>query len=237
MFLFVQAVWSACLPLKGSQKLTKQLFSDAGSGIVFHLNGKVVLNGNLVPKGAIYLPAQSTSDMLEISPGAQFAGIRFQPGVGYELFGEHYQKPTFLSEQMDQEYKFNDLNSALSIMSENTDRVAYIESWLQTDFKQHYGIPKPFEKALQALNQDTPIIELADQVNLGLRQIERQFKQWLNMTPKEYQRLRRVKKAAELIRTNAGLSLVEIAIECGFSDQAHMTREFKIFAQTTPKKS
>ncbi|UGA57786.1 helix-turn-helix domain-containing protein [Vibrio sp. VB16] len=54
------------------------------------------------------------------------------------------------------------------------------------------------------------------------------------MSPKYFQRLRRVNFCILVLRENPNISLSELAFDQGFSDQAHMTREFNTFVLTTP---
>jgi transcriptional regulator GlxA family with amidase domain len=56
------------------------------------------------------------------------------------------------------------------------------------------------------------------------------------MTPKYYQRILRVKHAISFIKLNPQATLVDVTLENGFTDQAHMTREFTYIAKITPKK-
>lgn len=66
--------------------------------------------------------------------------------------------------------------------------------------------------------------------------MERLFRQWLDMTPKQYQRILRVKNAATFLLSHPDARLAEVALAFGFSDQAHMCREFRALASTTPGK-
>ena len=56
------------------------------------------------------------------------------------------------------------------------------------------------------------------------------------MTPKQYQRILRVKRTINYIREHGQTNLAEVAQQFGFSDQAHMTREFRAIARLTPGK-
>jgi len=55
------------------------------------------------------------------------------------------------------------------------------------------------------------------------------------MTPKHYQRILRIKKTIYFLRLHKNANLANVAHQFGFSDQAHMTREFKAIAHITPK--
>lgn len=66
----------------------------------------------------------------------------------------------------------------------------------------------------------------------SVRTSQRQFKKFTGLTPKQIQQASRVDHALTLLGTD--LNLTQIALECGFSDQAHMSRELKRLVGLTP---
>jgi AraC-like DNA-binding protein len=54
------------------------------------------------------------------------------------------------------------------------------------------------------------------------------------LTPKLLARLIRFHRALALRRSRAGIGWAELAAECGYFDQAHLTAEFAEFAGVTP---
>lgn len=74
--------------------------------------------------------------------------------------------------------------------------------------------------------------ELAAQLGLSERQLERRFMSWVGMSPKAVARVVRLQRIAA--HFHSGLSWAEIALETGFSDQAHMVREFRAMTGQTP---
>lgn len=113
------------------------------------------------------------------------------------------------------------------------------------------GITRPFDQgttslskneelgaALQLLHKsyrdNIAITELAQIANLSLSSFLRKFKACFNMTPKEYLRHLRVQEACHLIvRTTH--TFAQISHHCGFSDQAHFSREFTRIMKEPPK--
>jgi AraC-like DNA-binding protein len=65
---------------------------------------------------------------------------------------------------------------------------------------------------------------LAASVGLSRYQLLRRFERLHGMTPFAWQRQVRAERARALIGT--GLDLAQVAAECGFADQSHMTRAF-----------
>ena len=75
--------------------------------------------------------------------------------------------------------------------------------------------------------------DLAGLVDLSIRAFEREFKRHMQMTPRQFlNRLRITRAAADLCHTPC--SIKEIARRHGFSDQSHLTREFRKHFGTTP---
>lgn len=81
-----------------------------------------------------------------------------------------------------------------------------------------------------------PVIldELADVAELSPYHLNRRFRERFGLPPHQYQINLRVERARALLRK--GCSVVAVASECGFSDQAHLTRCFRRHIGTTPSR-
>jgi AraC-like DNA-binding protein len=102
-------------------------------------------------------------------------------------------------------------------------RIVMLYRWLNKNIVLNHVIREPLKKALIALGHKKNPGELTECIQLSQRQVERQFKRWIDMTPKSYQRLLRVKNTLNFIKFNPKTELADIALSKGFSDQAHMT--------------
>ncbi|MFI0453435.1 helix-turn-helix domain-containing protein [Actinomadura sp. 6N118] len=76
------------------------------------------------------------------------------------------------------------------------------------------------------------IRELAEGVGWRRRQLEYRFREQIGLSPKQTARLFRFRHAAQLL--TSGHTPLQTALMCGFSDQAHLTREFSSIAGLTP---
>lgn len=74
--------------------------------------------------------------------------------------------------------------------------------------------------------------ELAVLTGVGGYRLTRAFKKSVGMPPHAYQVHRRVRQAENLLRD--GMRPIDVASECGFSDQAHLTRAFRQANALTP---
>lgn len=80
---------------------------------------------------------------------------------------------------------------------------------------------------------DCSLEVLASAVNASPNHLRTVFEQNVGMTPAEYVRQKRVKKAQKLIMVGE-LSLLEIALETGFCSQSHFAKVFKEQTGKTP---
>lgn len=74
---------------------------------------------------------------------------------------------------------------------------------------------------------------LAHDLGIGRRRLERQFAETVGLAPAEYARLLRIQQAASALLAGP-TPLAELAIDHGFSDQAHFTRRFTEVAGLSP---
>ena len=78
-----------------------------------------------------------------------------------------------------------------------------------------------------------PIARIAAEVEWSQGYLIRRFTQQIGLTPKTAARVLRFRHAVALLSRGAA-GLTEISTACGFYDQAHLNREFRAIAGTTP---
>jgi transcriptional regulator GlxA family with amidase domain len=84
-------------------------------------------------------------------------------------------------------------------------------------------------------NWRSSVDELSKHANWSNRELRRRFVSTLGMGPKLVQRMVRVQTALHLMQARRGrVALSELALECGYADQAHMARELARFTDYTP---
>lgn len=76
--------------------------------------------------------------------------------------------------------------------------------------------------------------ELAKEFGLNSFYIIRLFKHELNISPHQFLLNLKINKSKELLK--AGNSIVNTALDCGFTDQSHFHRNFVNMVATTPRK-
>lgn len=90
--------------------------------------------------------------------------------------------------------------------------------------------------ALELMNNniETPLAtkDIASDLSISIRQLERLFLQYLKCSPSIYYLQLRIEHAHYLL-SDSGLSIAEIALASGFSSTAHFSRRYRAFYGTT----
>ncbi len=87
-------------------------------------------------------------------------------------------------------------------------------------------------RILESLDAPDHFTDMACQFGVSRYQVLRAFRAAYGMTPEEFRRQQRVQRARDALGN--GESLSEVAASAGFSDQSHMTREFRRLVGVTP---
>jgi AraC-like DNA-binding protein len=71
-------------------------------------------------------------------------------------------------------------------------------------------------------------------VGLSRRTFIRRFTDEVGLTPKLFWRIQRFQEALRLVRTGRRPAWADVALDCGYYDQAHFIRDFRAFSGLTP---
>jgi AraC-like DNA-binding protein len=88
--------------------------------------------------------------------------------------------------------------------------------------------------AMRASNGTLPVSQVAAAAHATVRTLERKFKQSSGYTVKEVSGLMRFEQVRNQLWLYPDSSLVGLAYELGYTDQSHLSREFKRYSGTTP---
>ena len=84
-------------------------------------------------------------------------------------------------------------------------------------------------------NIEDPIspAQLATDVGMSTRQLERLFRRYLSRSPKRYYMELRLQKARNLLM-QTDMSVINVALACGFASPSHFSKCYRAHYQTTP---
>jgi AraC family transcriptional regulator len=84
------------------------------------------------------------------------------------------------------------------------------------------------------LDRTLTVVEMASHLGLSPSHFSRAFHNSMKMPPHRYLMARRLGKVQALLKTS-NMSLAEIALLAGFSDQSHLSRYFRECFGVTPR--
>jgi AraC family transcriptional regulator len=94
---------------------------------------------------------------------------------------------------------------------------------------------KAVEFMRERLADDLPLVMIASSAGLSPFHFARRFKQATGSAPHQYLIRQRIDRARHLL-AHTRVSLVEVAQQCGFCDQSHLTNHFRRITGMTPRR-
>lgn len=234
----VECFWTLEGPASSTQPET--ILPDGCIELVLNFGAAFTQHGdgtrNVQPRN--FLVGQMTGPIV-ISPTGpvQLIGIRFHPGGAVPFL----RVP--LHEVMDQVVELGSVSSELElgllrVASEpNTlpKKVKAIERYLTTLLRHSKNDLRMTKIAARIVESRglVSVDDLAGAAGISSRQLERLFLREVGLGPKLLGRIIRFQQVFRAVDWDSS-EWAEIAIECGYYDQAHLIRDFNQFAQQTP---
>lgn len=130
----------------------------------------------------------------------------------------------------------DELAERVAAAPDDTHRVAFIEAALLARLR----VPRSAALAAAAARRITDsggvlrVGELADDLGVGPRTIERAFDECVGLAPKTLARIVRFRRALALLDGPSRPSFAATAHDCGYADQSHLVRDFREFTGEPP---
>lgn len=180
---------------------------------------------------ATFVGPRVTAAKVPVVRDACYCGIRFQPWAGGAALGMRIETlrdrfgPLARVSARAAQLMMESLHDAAddSAMVRSLERVALVLAG------EAHPVDAIVAKAVEAIvdsDGSSRIVDVAAQVGVGERTLQRRFRAAVGLTPKEFARMRRIRHACLLALQGSELGLAGVSSDAGFADQAHLTREF-----------
>jgi AraC-like DNA-binding protein len=239
---FIKQLWTSETTLDTSA-VREHVLPTGQMHLVFRLAGPALriyrdandLAGTII-KEPVVGGARNSFYVKEIGAPVLTVGVQLLPGAAQSLFGvsaaELAGRHTPLSELWG-----GQANSALEQIAEAPgplQMLMTLESLLAARLPRVHGMHPALAEVLGNFDHVWSVEAMVRSSRYSHRGFIALFKQATGLSPKRYARLMRFQSLLQGLRGSAGASLGELALDAGYSDQAHMNREFREHAGTTP---
>ncbi len=213
---------------------TMHIDQEAGT-FVQHLLPDLTVDIVSLNGGSLFVMGSPTLAMqLALPSGTSLAGVRLRAGVARRLLDS---SPADLLDRITP--LDTTIRAKLRDAPAGTERSVHatIATLLRRQIAMNDVQADPaIRSAIEWLagNSRGSLTDLSVHVGWSGRELRRRFVAAVGVGPKLAQRIVRVQHALRLTHKSE-LSLSGLALECGFADQSHLTREVRHFAHLTPR--
>lgn len=226
-----------------SRDLSKDQYSfevlpDGYAEIIFHYGNLSLIadDGSLQPMPSPFLIGLLNNPVRFSTNGHfQIIGIRCFPWTVFNLLGlspDKYGVQTFsnpvasLHPQLKKIVADNRIDDAVTLLQQHF-----------LDHKQHIPTGNLLLKAGDAINKSNgtlPVSEVAQAANATVRTLERKFRESSGYTIKDVSGLIRFEQVRNQLLLNPDSNIAGLAHKFGYTDQSHLSKEFKRYSGKTP---
>lgn len=188
-------------------------------------------------RGAAMVGVMTEYAVIDTDEQMHVVGIHFAPGGGFPFFplpmGE--LKDVHLSLEDLWGTSANTLRERLLAAKTADERFDLLEAAL-CERMLAFERPPSVAFALQEMHQrkTQSIAELVDKIGISSRRFIQLFSDHVGLTPKLFCRILRFQQVVQGIGGKGDVELSDIALECGYFDQAHFIHDFKAFSGISP---
>ncbi|MCB9300398.1 MAG: helix-turn-helix transcriptional regulator [Lewinellaceae bacterium] len=167
-------------------------------------------------------------------------GIRFKPDGFFALFGIPAAEFTHRSTDMQDVLgiAFQDYCGRLRETDSLPAKIKCTEDFLQAMLRKNgrgHSYLHSAAELIRTKGGEIKVDELSQKAFISSRQLEREFKNIIGLSPKAYIRIARLRQAQQLIGKPEFANLAQLSYHCGYYDQSHFIRDFKQLTGVAPK--
>ena len=182
-------------------------------------------------RGSLLCGAHSEFFVIDTACQAAIMGVHFKPGGAFpflqlpacELHNTHVSLDTLWGT------KANDLRGQLLDAKTPETRFRILEQFLLAQASQSLALHPAVAwalKELQCVPHTQPLSDLAEQIGFSPRRFIQVFREEVGLTPKLFCRIQRFQEVVRRIGRGQRIDWVEVALACGYFDQAHFIHDF-----------
>ncbi|HEV2700339.1 MAG TPA: helix-turn-helix domain-containing protein [Steroidobacteraceae bacterium] len=224
------------------QDYCEYIFPSGGVQLLFTLHETPIICWPSVPSarpvewsGSVVHGPQQNYYISGPKPRGAVAGVAFRPGAAGAVLG--VAAPDLVDQHVALSALWGkpgqELHDRLMAAPDHLAVFRILEQSLNTRIQRSLVAHPAIAHALRSRSR-ARIAELQHETGYSAKHFIALFKSAVGITPKHYWRIQRFNTVLRCLAAEGDCNLAETAAAVGYSDQAHMTREFREFAGITP---
>lgn len=190
--------------------------------------------------GAVVCGPHAQRFVIDTAHPMVLLGVHFKPGGAFPFFlvpmGELHNQHVALADL----WGASASNLIEQVSTAATPLAAFrlVEQTLLMQLVQPLALHPAVGFALHALQREAcppPIAAITNQMGLSARHFVHLFREHVGLTPKRFSRVQRFQAVLRHIHTKQQVNWADLALACGYCDQAHFVHDFRSLAGLTPR--
>lgn len=232
---FVELFWEGSFNLNATRPLSMQMIPTGCIELIIHLNDFHcdLEKGNTWSQSPDYMIMGLYTKPYEIrfKGSVNVFAIRFKPEGIFNIFGvpasllmDRYEDILLVLGKEFEEYSLRiKEETSVNSMIKRTENYL-LKNLLSNKINMNY-----VNSAANLIRstKGVKIKEVSTRLRISKRQLEREFKEKIGISPKHYLRIIRINEVLRLLNKGKEINLTSVAYHCGYFDQSHFIHDFK----------
>jgi len=204
-------------------------------------NGNLQIIIDLAPRAkpsgqrTIVVGARMRYEILESSALDETLGVELRPGGFRALFGERADLVFEQTVAIYTLWRDSTIVEQLAEPAEPSHNLSVLEALLGSRLRAGAGKSSLADRAIRYFRDERgTVAACARSVGVSERRLSQAFREQVGLAPKAWCRLRRFQSALRALHSGTDIRWAELALACGYYDQAHFANEFRAFSGIDP---
>lgn len=189
--------------------------------------------------GSLVSGAHSQFVVIDTASQASTVGVHFRPGGAYPFLGFPAGELRDADAPLDALWgsKATELRDRLLDAETPEAKFCVLEQTLLAQVAgplAHHPAVAFALKEFRSMPRTRAVKEVSERSGLSQRRFIQLFREEVGLTPKLFCRIRRFQEVVRLLERGQRVEWSDIALECGYFDQAHFIHDFRAFSGITP---
>jgi len=230
---WVECVWRLCGETTAAP--VEPILPDGCVEIILHRGSSARRDGRPQPR-AFVVGQMDQAIRIEPARSIDAIGVRLQPWAAHAFFGLPADELTGSFPELESVAGkwARELSQEVGNSAEPLERArVLVERRIRDCATPDVSARRAVERILRGRGKGR-VEDWAEDSGISFRHWERRFLQAVGVSPKVFARIIRFQELISAYRREDWRSWADLALDCGFYDQSHMSNEFRRFAGVAP---